>query len=113
MNSGKQSQRRKLRFESIEEVLADIDGLVASLRLGHCNNWAIGNQAKCSRIWLLDRVWIRWISNEDAVDHSLDPQDMHVARILKNGMKPGVKIPGIANGTTGQDDQPIDQAADR
>ncbi len=33
--------------------------------------------------------------------------------MLNKGMKPGVKIPGVSGGTTGQEDQPIDQAAER
>ncbi len=44
--------------------------------------------------------------------YSHDPQ-ANAARLLKNGMKPGARIPGLSAGTVGQDDQPLDQAADR
>ncbi|MCC6508131.1 MAG: DUF1569 domain-containing protein [Pirellulaceae bacterium] len=107
-------ERRKLRFESIEEVLADVDSLVASAQAGtlqSVGNWTSGQVMAHLAAWIeygyegypvKAPPWIlRFILK------------LMLPGMLKHGMRPGVKIPGIAGGTTGQEDQPLDQAAAR
>ena len=109
----KQVTRRQLRFESIDEVLADVDKIVAAAHAGslqQIGNWTPGQIMAHLAAWIeygydgypMKTPWfIRMILR------------LMLPGMLKNGMKPGVKIPGISAGTTGQDDQPLDQAAER
>ena len=112
-NTDKQ-QRRKLRFETIESVLADVDAVVAAAHAGQLQvlgNWTPGQVLAHLAAWIeygyegyplkappwILRVLLRFM----------------LPGMLKKGMRPGVKIPGVSGGTVGQDDQPIDQAAAR
>lgn len=110
----KKVERRKLQFQAINDVLKDIDSIVAAAHAGTLRvsgNWTAGQiMAHLAAwieygyvgypvkkpIWLL-RVLLRTM----------------LPGILNKGMKPGVTIPGIPGGTTGQEDMPLDQAAER
>ena len=51
VDTGKVTTRRKLKFDSVEQVLADVDRLVEAERNGrldHVGNWAPGRR---SGIW--------------------------------------------------------------
>lgn len=113
MINTKKVARRKLRFESIDEVLVDVDRIVAAARAGtlqSTGNWTPGQVMAHLAAWIeygydgypLKTPWFIRIVLK-----------LLLPGILKNGAKPGVKIPGVSGGTTGQDDQPLDQAAER
>lgn len=113
MINTKTSARRALQFSSVDQVLSDIDNIVAAAHAGtlqQVGNWKPGQVMAHLAAWIeygydgypMKTAWmIRMILR------------LMLPGILKNGMKPGVKIPGVSNGTTGQDDQPLDQAAER
>lgn len=105
--------RRQLKFESIDQVLADVDQIAGAARAGalkQLGNWTPGQVMAHLAAWIeygydgypVKTPWfIRMILK------------FALPGILKNGMKPGVKIPGVSGGTTGQIDQPLDEAAER
>jgi hypothetical protein len=106
--------RRVLRFESIDEVLADVDKILAADRAGTLK--AIGNW-RPGQVLAHLAAWIEY----GYVGYPVKRPPWFIRFILKRmlpgmlkkGMSPGVKIPGVAGGTTGQDDQPTEQAAER
>lgn len=114
MINTKKVARRKLRFESIDEVLVDVDKIVAAAQAGtleSIGNWKPGQVLAHVAAWIeygyvgypmKKPLWIiRFIMKR------------MLPGMLNSGMSPGVKIPGISGGTTGQDDQPLDHAAER
>ncbi len=114
MQDTKKVERRQLRFESIDEVLVEVDRIVAASHAGTLKaqgNWTAG------QILAHLAAWIEYGYN----GFPMKPLPWIVRSILrltlpgmlKKGMRPGVMIPGISAGTTGQDDMPIDAAADR
>jgi len=101
INTGKVTDRRRLRFATIDDLLADVEKIVAAdkagtLRrtgnwtpgqaLGHIATWATfpyeGFPKKAHPPW-----FIRWLIR------------MKKAKYLKEGMPAGVRIPGIEGGT--------------
>ncbi|GJQ25184.1 MAG: hypothetical protein HBSAPP02_02160 [Phycisphaerae bacterium] len=94
--------RRKLRFRTIDEVLADVDRIVAADKAGTLRttgNWTAGQALGHVAAWAsypyegfplgklpwFVRVILRMIGK----------------RILRKGMTPGVKIPKVPGGTFG------------
>lgn len=114
MINTKKVARRKLRFESIDEVLVDVDKIVAAAQAGTLQS--IGNW-KPGQVLAHVAAWIEY----GYVGYPVKTPPWIIRFILKRmlpgmlngGMRPGVKIPGVSAGTTGQDDQPLDQAAER
>ncbi len=109
----KKATRRLLRFETIDDVLADIDQLVAAAHAGtlqQLGNWKPG------QVFAHVAAWIEYGYDGYPMKTSWFIRmllRMMLPGLLKNGLKPGAKIPGVPGGTTGQDDQPIDEAAQR
>jgi hypothetical protein len=113
VNTGKVA-RRKLQFQSIAEVQAEIGRIVAADadgRLRTTGNWTPGQICDHLAAWIeygysgypmkpppwIIRVLLRW----------------QLRKMLRDGMPGGVKIPGVPDGTYGQDNQPLPAAAER
>ena len=105
---------RTLRFESIEDCIAEILRIVEAEqenRLNATGNWTPGQILGHIAAWIeygyegypiQAPPWIiRWILR------------MSLRRILTKGMSKGVRIPGIEGGTTGIQDMPVGEAASR
>ena len=113
VDTGKVATRRKLRFDSVEQVLADVDRLVEAERNGrldHVGNWALGQTLGHLASWaeyaytgyaMKPPFFIRWIlrSRKQAFIH--EP------------MRAGVKIPGIPGGTLATEPVALDEALER
>ncbi len=112
IDTAKVTDRRQLRFNSIDEVLADVDRIVASGKAGtlrHTGNWtpgqAMGHVA----------AWINY--GYDGFPMKPPPWPIRiilkvlVKGFLKNGLRPGVKIPGAKEGTYGTEQLSIDEGA--
>ena len=113
VDTGKATTRRKLKFDSVEQVLADVDRLVdveRDGRLDHVGNWALGQALGHLASWaeyaytgypMKPPFFIRWIlrSRKQA--------------FLHEPMRAGVKIPGIAGGTLATEPVPVDEAVGR
>jgi hypothetical protein len=106
-------QPRELTFTTLGEVLAEAERLAAHERAGslqRLGNWSTG-QIFGHLAW--------WI------DESFDGHGFHppwwlrlIGPLLKRRMtdrraRPGFRLPGIATGTLGTEDMPLDEGLDR
>jgi len=107
-------KRRQLRFKNIDEVLAEVDRIVAADQAGKLRmlgNWTSG------QIFAHLAAW----TDYGFEGFPLKPPPWFVRTILKmrkkkylrDGLPAGVKIPGVENGTTGMDNVSTSEGADR
>jgi len=114
IETAKVTDRRHLQFNSIDDVLADIDRIVAAEKAGtlrHTGNWtpgqAMGHVA----------AWINY--GYEGFPMKAPPWPIRVILkfivkgYLKKGMRPGVKIPGTKDGTYGTDQLSTEEGAAR
>ena len=113
VNTAQVANRRILHFDSLDQMLAEVDRLVEAEKAGRLKqlgNWTLGQALGHLAVWmeyaytpapLKPPFFIRWI-----------------LRLRRNSfiwkpMKPGVRIPGVAGGTLGTDPMPLDEALPR
>jgi hypothetical protein len=107
------AERRKLRFNNIDELLAEVERIVGSERSGQLRrtgNWTVGQIFGHLATWISygyegypfrPPPWfIRWILR------------LKVKKYLREGMPAGVRIPGVAAGTFGIEPLTTDEGAD-
>ncbi len=105
---------RHLRFESIDDYLAELERIVAAEeqgRLTAVGNWTAGQVLAHLAAWIEygydgfpikpPPFFIRWILR------------LRLSKMLSDGMPRGVRIPGVAGGTTGMDSMETQVAANR
>ena len=107
-------KRVGLRFDSIEDLLEDIEAIVTAHRAGRLRthgNWSAGQNLAHLAAWIEYgyvgypvaappwpvRVFLKW----------------KLQAYLTKGMPSGVRIPRVPGGTVGQDDMPVEAAAER
>lgn len=106
--------RRKLRFESVGDLLAELERIEAAWKAGELR--VLGNWTP-SQILAHIAAWIEYGWS----GYPLKPPPFFVAWILRlmlkkylrDGMPAGVRIPKVEGGTIGQDDGPFDEALAR
>src|SRR3989442_233125 len=98
LDTGKVTGRRTLRFESLDEMMADVNRLADAERAGrlkHLGNWTLGQAFGHLAQWmeyaytgtpLNPPFFIRWILR------------MRRKQYIHGQMKAGVKIPGVEGG---------------
>jgi Protein of unknown function (DUF1569) len=109
-----QQPYRKLRFNSIADVISELDQLAELEKKGllrTSGNWTAGQIMAHLAAWIeygydgypiKSPPWfIRWFLR------------LRLPKMLESGMPRGVKIPGIPGGTIGADDIPTDQGIAR
>ena len=113
VNTGKVVGRRILRFESIAQVLAEVDRLAEAERTGRLRrlgNWTLGQTLGHLAAWaeysytgapLKPPFFIRWIFK------------FRKRKFLYGPMKAGVKIPGVMGGTLATEPLPLDETLPR
>jgi hypothetical protein len=113
VNTGKVSGRRVLRFETIDQMLADVDRLVGAEhegRLKKLGNWTLGQTLGHLACWaeyaytpapLKVPFFIRWILK------------FQKKKYLYGAMAAGVRIPGTKDGTLATEPMPLDEALPR
>lgn len=115
VDTSKVADYRQLRFDAIEDCLAEIDRIVEADGLGHVRctgNWTAGQIFNHVAAWIeygytgypikSPPFFIRWLLR------------WKLKGILQGQQMPrGVKIPRIPQGTTGMDDGPTAIAAER
>jgi hypothetical protein len=115
INTGKVSDRRSLRFATIDDLLLDIDRIVAAAQKGtlrHSGNWTAGQAFAHLAAWInyayegyppgAHPPWfIRWILKRKKREY------------LNQGMPAGVRIPRAENGTFGTEPASLTDGADR
>jgi hypothetical protein len=107
-------ERRKLRFESIDDLLLELrllEEAQAAGRVSVTGNWNVAQVLSHIAAWIeygwigypvkAPPIFIRWILK------------LMVRRMINSKMPVGVKIRGVKGGTVGQDDVPFDQAIAR
>jgi hypothetical protein len=99
VDTGKIPGRRILRFESIDEVVADVDRLAEALRVGRLRqlgNWTLGQTLRHLACWaeysyagapMKVPFFIKWILRR------------RKRKFLYEPMRAGVRIPGVQGGT--------------
>jgi hypothetical protein len=113
IDTAKVGDRRILRFESLDEVLAEVDRLADAERAGrlkHLGNWTLGQTFGHLAAWaefaytpapLNPPFFIRWILR------------LRKHSFLYRPMRPGVKIPGVPGGTLATGPMPLDEGLQR
>ena len=110
VDTAKVCDRRMLRFESIDQVLAEVDRLVVAERAGRLRrlgNWTLGQALGHLTVWaeysytgspLKPPFFIKWMLR------------LRKQKFLHEPMRAGVKIPGVEGGTLATDPMPLDEA---
>jgi hypothetical protein len=114
IDTGKVADRRGLRFNSIDDLLADVDRIVAAERAGRlrqAGNWTAGQTMGHLAAWInyaydgfpMDRPpwFVRFILG------------FLKKKYLRDGMPAGVRIPKAENGTYGTEPLSTAEGADR
>lgn len=109
-----QAERRDLRFESIDDALAEIDRIAAADEAGtlrRSGNWTTGQVFGHIAAWIEygydgyplkpPPFFIRWYLRS------------RLKRMLDRGMPAGVRIPGLPAGTLGIDELSTGESARR
>jgi len=111
INTKKVRDRRKLRFETVEDALRDADALAAAERRGTLRatgNWKLGQALGHLAFWANAPF-------DGYPDMRKPPWFMRVlmplfkGRFLNKGLPAGIHIPGVPNGTFGTDFMATDQ----
>lgn len=114
MNTATVQDRRVLRFSSIDDVLKDVDRIVAADPAGtlrQLGNWTPGQILGHLATW----------TNYSYDGYPFKPPPwfiriilrMKVKKYLRDGMPSGVRIPGVENGTFGTEPLNISDGAER
>jgi hypothetical protein len=110
VNSRKVTGRRILQFDSIDEMMADVDRLVEAQRVGRLQqlgNWTLGQILGHLAVWaeysytglpLRVPLVIRWILRLQKHSFLYRPQ------------RPGMRIPFVAGGTLATEPMSLDDA---
>ena len=105
--------RRTLRFNSIDEVIVEVDRLAAAAKAGKLQvvgNWSFGTILNHLATWaeyaftgtpLKAPFFVRWMFK------------LRRGHFLNSPMKAGARIPGVANGTLGTEEKPWEQQVRR
>jgi len=113
INTAKVSDRRRLRYATVDEVLADVDRIVAAEKAGtlrRTGNWTAGQVFGHLATWsdyayegypFRPPWFIRWILRKKK------------AVYLRDGMPAGVRIPRVPNGTFGTEEMSTQEGAQR
>jgi hypothetical protein len=113
MDTGQGSSRRKLKFESIDQVLAEVDRLVEAERAGRLKrlgNWTLGQTLGHLAAWaefahspapLKVPFFIKWALR------------LRKRKFFYEPMRAGVRIPGVEDGTLGTEPISLDEALPR
>lgn len=109
------TERRKLRFESVDAALAEAEGLVAAERAGtldRLGNWSLGQALGHLATWA-NFAFDGYPSAVRAPWPVRLILRLMRGRILNDGMMSGVKIRGIPEGTLGLDPMDADEGLRR
>lgn len=113
IDTGKVIGRRTLRFETIDQMMAEVDRLVAAERAGRLKrlgNWTLGQTLGHLAVWseysytgtpLKPPFWVKWLVR------------LRKKAFLYGPMRAGVHIPGVKGGTLAIEDARFDEALPR
>jgi hypothetical protein len=110
VDTGKVAERRPLRFESLDQVLAEVERLAEAERAGRLRrlgNWTLGQTLGHLASWaeysytgapLKVPFFIKWFLR------------LRKRKFLYGPMRAGVKIPRVEGGTLATEPVPLDEA---
>ena len=113
VDTGKVAGRRMLRFESIDQALAEVERLAEAERAGRLRrlgNWTLGQTLGHLATWgeygytgvpLKVPFFIRWFLR------------LRKRAFLYGPMRSGVRIPGVEGGTLATDPVPLEEGRER
>jgi len=113
IDTGKVTGRRQLHFDSIDQMLADVDALVVADKAGRLKrigNWTLGQTLNHLATWmefaftgspLNPPFFIRWLIRMKRKQFFVGP------------MPAGVKIPGVPGGSLGTQPAALEEALPR
>ena len=114
VNTANVTDRRRLRFASLDDVIADVERIVAADRAGNLRrtgNWTAGQCFGHLAAWMTFAYegfpmrrppwFIRWLIRRKK------------AKYLHEGMPAGVRIPGVKGGTAATEPLSIEEGAAR
>jgi hypothetical protein len=113
VNTAKVGGRRILRFETIDQALAEADRLAEAERAGRLQrlgNWTLGQAFGHVAVWgeyaytgapLKVPFFIKWLVR------------LRKQKFLYGPMRPGAKIPRVPGGTLATEPMPLDEALER
>jgi hypothetical protein len=113
VDTGKITGRRKLRFESINEMMSEVERLVQAEKAGRLQrigNWTLGQALGHLAVW----------SEYAYTGSPLKPPffikvllRLRKQKFLYGPMRAGVKIPGVPGGTLATEPMPLNEALAR
>jgi hypothetical protein len=113
VNTGKVIGRRKLRFATVEDALADVNALVAAQRAGtlqSLGNWTLGQALGHLAMWITfaydgtpitPPLWARLLMR------------LGKKKFMYGSLPAGFRIPRIKGGTLGIEPISLDEGVDR
>jgi hypothetical protein len=113
VDTGKVADRRALRFESIDQLMAEVERLAEAERAGRLRrlgNWTLGQTLGHLATWaeygytgapLKVPFFIKWFLR------------LRKRKFLYGPMRAGVKIPGVEGGTLATEPVPLEEALGR
>jgi hypothetical protein len=113
VDTGKVADRRALRFESLDQLMAEVERLAEAERAGRLRrlgNWTLGQTLGHLATWaeysytgapLKVPFFIKWFLR------------LRKRKFLYGPMRAGVKIPGVEGGTLATEPVPLDEALGR
>ncbi len=114
VNTAKSKEYRELRFETIDQLLAEIDHILKAHHAGKLHqfgNWSPGQIMSHLAAWI-EYGYVGYpVATPPWIMRLL--LRMMAKRYITKGMPRGIRIPGIKDGTVGQEDAPIEEAAER
>ncbi len=115
INTKQVSNRRKLRFDSVEQALGEARRLVESEAQGSLTalgNWSLG-QALAHLAYWAERPFDGYPELRPLPWAIRQIVKLMKGRLLRQGMPPGSQIPGVPGGTLGVDLMPAGEAIER
>jgi len=107
--------RRDLHFATIDDCISDVHKIMAADLEGRhspLGNWSPGQILSHVAAWI-DYGYEGFPVKALPWPVRLIMRKLKLPKMLAHGMEPGVKIPGVAGGTTGADDVPVSEAGPR
>lgn len=115
INTKQVSDRRELCFDTLGDAVRDAEQLAAwegTGALKQQGNWTPGMAIAHVAYWA-ERPFVGYPEEVNPPWLMRMAMRLMLRLILKKGMMAGVRIPGAAGGTLGQDDMPVGEAVER
>lgn len=97
--------RRTLRFDTLDAMLADARACAGAPRLDHLGNWSLGRALNHLAAWI-EYPFVGFPPDLVIPDEMKAGAAEAKPRLMLESMKPGERLPGLAAGTLATEDVP-------